>query len=406
MNGKDWRSGRAMLAAREFPMKRSITKAMTFFAAAAFVVAAAVMVTAGAAMTQSGNTCAYANDDVFQLNELNTVDGYLVTATSQTYLSPVATGGYGTGGSELPNIVISPVKKILYATDSQSGDVAAMDINPTTCQLTLLGNYPVGGSERLGMGVAISPNGRWLFVAGVKSAVLQPFAIHNDGSLTAVRQKIPLLDRPYGMAVSLDSTTLIMGVPQRRGHGNEVISYSINPSNGMLTQVSIAHPKGYVGSITIDSQSKFVYVLERSSDHLRVGLLEIGSGSTLTFVHTYNFTEVAGSSDLSGAVLSSSGRYLYLTDPEIASVNTLAVNSVTGALKYVTTTSDGTMNVDNPIGLATTKNGAFLFTGGFNAAGSQKMGIFAAGKKDGSLTSLGTFPLSNAYPAWVAARNF
>jgi hypothetical protein len=386
-------------------MKKAITKAMTCFAAAVFVVMA-LMITAGTAMAQNGITCAYANDDIFHFNGPNTVDGYLVTATSQTYLSPVLTGGEGTGGSGLPNIVVSPAKKILYAADSHSGDVAAMEINPTTCQLTLLGNYPVGGSERLGMGVAISPNGRWLFVAGVKSAVLQPFAIHNDGSLTAVRQKITLLDRPYGMAVSPDSATLIMGVPQRPGHGNEVISYSISPSNGMLTQVSIAHPKGYVGSITINSQSKFVYMLERGSDHLRVGLLEIGSGSTLTFIHTYNFTDVVGSSDLSGAVLSSNGRYLYLTDPEIASVNTLAVNSVTGALKYVTTTSDGTMKIDNPIGLATTKNGAFLFTGGFNAEGSQKMGIFAAGKKDGSLTSLGTFPLSNAYPAWVAARAF
>jgi 6-phosphogluconolactonase (cycloisomerase 2 family) len=366
------------------------------------------MMASAVAMAQSGNTCAYANDDVFYLggNGPNTVDGYLVTATSQTYLSPVETGGNGSGESEAPNIVMSPVKKILYATDSQSEDIAAMEVNPTTCQLTLLGNYQVGGSEKLGIGLAISTNGKWLFVVGVKSAVLQPFAIHNDGSLTAVRQKVALLDRPSSLAVSPDSATLIVSVPQRPGHGNEVISYSINPSNGMLTQVSIVHPKGYAGSISIDSQSKFVYVEEGSSGHLRVGLLEIGLGSTLTFLHTYNFTEVQGGFSLSGAVLSSNGRYLYLTDPYISSINTLAVNSVTGALKYVTTTNDGTMKEDEPIGMATTSNGAFVFTGDFNTTGSQKMGIFAAGKKDGSLTSLGIFPISNGFPAWVAARNF
>jgi 6-phosphogluconolactonase (cycloisomerase 2 family) len=281
-----------------------------------------------------------------------------------------------------------------------------MEINPTTCQLTPLGNYLVGGSEKLGIGLAISPNGKWLYAAGVKSAALQPFAIHNDGSLTAVRQKITLLDRPSSLAVSPDSATVIVSVPQRPGHGNEVISYSISPSNGMLTQVSVVHPKGYAGNISIDSQSKFVYVQEGSSGHFRVGLLEIGQGSTLTFLHTYNFTEVQGGFSMSGAVLSSNGRYLYLTDPYISSINTLAVNSLTGALEYVTTTKDGTMEEDEPIGVATTRNGAFVFTGDFNTAGSQKMGIFAAGKKDGSLTSLGTFPLSNAYPAWVAARNF
>jgi 6-phosphogluconolactonase (cycloisomerase 2 family) len=387
-------------------MKKAITKAMTLFPAATFV-AAVVMMLAGQAMAQSGITCAYANDDVFQSNELNTVDGYLVTATSQSYLSPVATGGISSGITRAPDIVISPVKKVLYASDSQSGDVAAMEIDPATCQLTLLGNYHLGGPERLGIGLVISPDGKWLFVAGVKSAVLQPFFIHKDGSLIPVRQKVALLGRPSSIAVSPDNTTLIVSIPQRPKHGNEVISYSINPTNGMLTQVSIAHPKGYAGIISIDFQSKFVYVQEVSSDHLRVGLLELGADSSLTFVHTYNFNEVQSSFGLSAAVLSSNGRYLYLTDSYISSINTLAVNSVTGVLKYVTTTGDGTMKVDQPIGVATTRNGAFVFTGNVNNIGSPKMGMFSADKKDGSLTSLGTFPISNSgYPAWVVARAF
>jgi NAD(P)H-hydrate repair Nnr-like enzyme with NAD(P)H-hydrate epimerase domain len=69
-------------------MKKAITKAITYFAGAAFVVAA-VMMMAGTAMAQSGIACAYANDDVFYNggNGPNTVDGYLVAATLQTYLS-------------------------------------------------------------------------------------------------------------------------------------------------------------------------------------------------------------------------------------------------------------------------------------------------------------------------------
>jgi 6-phosphogluconolactonase (cycloisomerase 2 family) len=382
---------------------------MTCFGVAAFVVAALMMI-AGTAMAQNGITCAYANDDVAYVSGPNTVDGYLLTTGSQTYLTPTKTGGESAGFSSIADIVMSPVKKILYAADSQSGDVAAMEINPVTCQLTLLGNYHAANHDRFGLGLAISSDGKWLFAAGVKSAVLQPFAIRKDGSLSAVRQKIALLDRPYGMAVSPDSATLIVGVPERRGHGNEVFSYSINPSNGMLTQVSMAAPKGFAGSLSIDSQSKFVYVQESNSDHLRVGLLEIGPGSTLTFVHTYNFSEMQGPSTLSSAVLSSNGHYLYLTDPDIASINTLAVNSVTGALKYVTTASDGIMGEDHPIGLATTRNGAFVFTGDFNNNDLPSMGILAAGKKDGSLTSLGTFPIAqdeiNVFPCWVTARNF
>jgi 6-phosphogluconolactonase (cycloisomerase 2 family) len=391
-----------MLSAKESRLKKAITQAMTCLAKAAFL-ATAVMMVPGAMMAQNSVACAYLNDDVAGSN---TVDGYLVTATSQTYLSPVDTGGQSSGITEAPDIVVSPVKKILYAADSQSGDVAAMEINPTTCQLTLFGNYNVGDPERLGMGLAISPDGKWLFVAGVKSAVLQAFFIRKDGSLNAVRQKIALLDRPSNIAVSPDSATLIVSVPQRPKHGNAVISYSINPSNGMLTQVSMTSPKGYAGSISIDSQSKFVYVWEGNADHLRVGLLEIGLGSTLTFIHNYGFPEVAGSFTISSVVLSSNGRYLYVTNPDHASINTLSVNSVTGVLKYVTTTNDGIVDEDYPIGVATTKNGSYLFTGVFTSNGPQKMGIFAANKKDGSLTSLGTFPVNEGYPAWVAARAF
>jgi 6-phosphogluconolactonase (cycloisomerase 2 family) len=397
----------AMLAGKEFPMKKAITQAMTCLATAAFL-ATAVMMVPGATMAQSSVACAYANDD-WASSGGNTVDGYLVSASSQTYLSPTLTGGESAGISSIADIVMSPVKKILYAADSQTGNVAIMAINPINCQLTLLGDYPAANPDRFGLGLAISADGKWLFVVGVKAAELRPFFIRKDGSLSAVHQKITLLDRPSSMAVSPDSTTLIVSVPQRPKHGNEVVSYSINPSNGMLTQVSMASPKGYAGSISIDSQSKFVYVQEGSSDHLRVGLLEIGSGSTLIFVHIYNFTEVQGGFPLSAAVLSSNGRYLYLTDAYISSINTLAVNSVTGALKYVATTNDGTMK-DEPIGVATTKNGAFVFTGDFNSNDLPNMGIFAAGKRNGSLTSLGTFSIAEgengAVPAWVVERTF
>jgi 6-phosphogluconolactonase (cycloisomerase 2 family) len=389
-------------------MKRSITKAMTCFAAAVSM-AAAVMMTSGAVLAQNGITCAYANDDVNYGNGANTVDGYLVTTGAQTYVTPTLTGGQSAGISSMADIVMSPVKKVLYAADSQSGDVAALEINPTNCQLTLLGNYHAANPDRFGLGLAISPDGKWLFVAGVKAAELQPFAIHNDGSLTAVRQKIALLDRPSGMAVSPDSATLVVGVPLRRGHGNYLISYAINTSNGMLTQVSMAPPKGYPVGITIDSQSKFVYVQEGNEDHIRVGLLEIGPGSTLSFIHTYNFTEGEGNISIAAVLLSSDGKYLYMTNPNTASVTTLAVNLVTGALKYVSTTSDGVPGMDFPAGLAISRNDKFLFTGDYNNNDSPNMGIFAAGK-DGLLTSLGTFPLaqgeSNIFPWWVIARTF
>ncbi len=67
---------------------------------------------------------------------------------------------------------------------------------------------------------------------------------------------------------------------------------------------------------------------------------------------------------LGSALLSSDGRYLYVTDYSFASVTTLAVDDVKGALKYVSTASYGIVNEDRPVGLATSKNGEFVFCWG------------------------------------------
>jgi 6-phosphogluconolactonase (cycloisomerase 2 family) len=199
--------------------------------------------------------------------------------------------------------------------------------------------------------------------------------------------------------------TVIVGVPKSSVVGNELYSYSVDPSTGVLSQVSVINPHGYPGSINIDSQSKFVYVYELyDSEQLRVALMNIGPESALTFDRTYNFPEVSGNYGLSAALLSVNGKYLYFTNDELASITTLQVSSVTGALKYVTTTPDGTVGINFPIGLATSKNGSFVFTADDFHYGN--MGIFSA-SRDGSLNSLGTFPMySNGQTEWIAAKSF
>jgi 6-phosphogluconolactonase (cycloisomerase 2 family) len=384
-------------------MNNGIARAVTYFVGV-ILVAAALMTITGIAMAGTGNTCVYANDDVFYEGGEgpNTVDGYLVAPTSQTYLSPVLTGGNGGGGSLMQNIVMNPTKSILYASDAKSRDIAAMKIDPVTCQLTLLGDYPLATSGGLGIGLAITPDGKNIYASGARSAEIDGLNILKDGSLTAVRQRITLTNKLSSIAVSPDGLTLIVGMPKTSGGGNELYSYAIDPSTGTLTQVSIINPHGYSGSISIDAQSKFVYVDQLYSGEVRVGLMEIGQGSTLTFVRVYNFTEVTGDYYFSAALLGATGKFLYLTNDGPTSVTTLQVDSVTGGLKYVTTTPDGTMGIDAPIGLATSKNGGFVFTANF----SNDMGIFAA-SKDGSLTSLGVFPMfSNGWEEWLAAKSF
>lgn len=376
---------------------------LTYFAAVVFAVA--VMTTADTAMAQK-HTCTFVNDNYYL--KPNTVDGYMVTGTSATYLNPVLTGGTSEGDSgyseSVTEAVLHPIKNILYVSDDASHDIAAMKIDPDTCLLTLLGNYPVDGNDRHGIDLAISPNGKWLYAANTTAPNLELLDIRGGGSLTASKQTLDLPDRPAGMAVSPDDATLVIAFPGTRVGTYQIISYAIDPSEGTLTQVSDVSLGSSPEGIAIDSQGKFVYAGTYNFNGEGIEQLEIGPGSTLTRVFQKTWHEGLNAASI---LLSATGKYLYASNALSASITTFAVGHSAGALKFVTITQDGPSG-NMPAGLATAANGTLLF-GGADGPGGGILGIFSA-EADGSLVSLGTFNVAQnggtAYPSSVVARTF
>jgi 6-phosphogluconolactonase (cycloisomerase 2 family) len=367
-----------------------------------------VALTAGVGASQASNTCVYTNDTVWN-GAPNTVDGYYISDTlAATYISPVLTGGTSYQGADyqhlVSNIVLSPTKNILYASDDLSNDIAAMKIDGSTCQLTLIGNYPVGGGNRFGIGLAITPDGQWLYAVSTHSNILQVLAVHDDGSLGHSKQDVTLPSSPSGMAVSPDGSTLIVALTNI----GAMLSYSIDPSSGMITQVTELERKR-VGpmAISIDSQSKFVYAGDANTVD-EIGVYEIGPESTLTARHVFieNGDDNGGSM---GVILSPDGHFLYVTNQYGGMLTTLRVNSSNGQLSFVESVNDLPPGGGAPAGLATTSSGAFVFTGQFLAEGGGYLGFFEA-MPDGSLTSLGPLFVAQqddaAYPASVVAREF
>jgi 6-phosphogluconolactonase (cycloisomerase 2 family) len=384
-------------------MKKTLTKAMTCFAAATLV-AAVALITAGTAMAQK-HTCAYVNDNYF--DKPNTVDGYMVTGTSATYLNPVLTGGTSQGDSgyfeAVTEAALHPTKNVLYVSDDLSKDIAAMKIDPDTCLLTLLGNYPVGGNDRHGIGLAISPNGKWLYAANTTAPNLQLFDIRGDGGLSNSKQTIDLPDEPAGMVVSPDGTTLVVAIPGTRQGTFHVISYAIDSSIGTLTEESDVKIGNSPEGVAIDSQNTFVYTGTFMYTVENVEQLQIGPSCTLKWIGDKNLHKAMGSSSV---LLSTNGKYLYVSNAISASITTFIVGLSKGTLKYVAVTEDGPMG-NEPAGLATAGNGTLLFSGSTGPNGGI-LGIFSA-KADGSLVSLGTFtvaPQGTSYPTSVVARTF
>jgi 6-phosphogluconolactonase (cycloisomerase 2 family) len=298
----------------------------------------------------------YTNDD----NEgPNAVDGYLVTGSSQTYLEPTPSGGSALTPAEIvPNIVMHPFKDILYASNSRMSSIAAMKISRSTCQLTLLGDFPVGERSKLGQGLAVSPNGKWMFVSNTTVKEIYVFGILADGSLTQRIQVVDLYGIPSGMTVSPDGASLIL----EEGPSQLILSYAINDSAGHITLVSTISTANYPYESIVDPSSKYVYVGDVDSEeqaYEEVEILKIGPRSTLTYIANDTFPEGYGAS---GELLSADGKYLYVTNEDSASVTTFSVDGSDGSLTYVASASDGIAGEDHPTGSAAGQGGLFVFT--------------------------------------------
>ncbi|MBA3914446.1 MAG: beta-propeller fold lactonase family protein [Acidobacteriales bacterium] len=348
-------------------------------------------------LAEGQHVCAYANDNVIS----NAVDGYLFSNTSVTYIEPVVTGGQGSSTSffATPFIAIAPHTNHLYVSNSGSSDIAFFTIDPASCHVTKVANYPSGGGNFAGMGIAISPNGKFLYASNTQPATISVLKINSDGSLSSPVQIVPLPELLVSMAISPDGKTLVTS----QSGELQVMAYTIDSASGELQFASGVHTTGAAAGLTIDAQSKFMYVGTGSNNGLEVQVIAIGAGAQLTYVADDFFG--AGTSG-NCVLLSRDGKFLYVSNQISATVTTLNVNPGTGALSFNATSSDGISFVDEPSLLATTPTGTLVFTGDFNTNGTPALGILRA-SSNGKLTSLGKFPLArNSGPTSIAAGVF
>ena len=359
-----------------------------------------VVVLAGAAGAQGSHACAYANDNA---SPTNTVDGYLTNGQQARYLKPVSTGGAGKSSGTFfatPFIAIAPGTTHLYAADSSSNDIALMSINPATCALTHVANYPSGGQDSFGgLGIVIAPNGKFLYASNSTEATITVLGINTDGSLTAPLQTMALPELLVSMAIAPNGRTLIT----TQSGGTQVMAYAIDSSTGLLTLASGVNTAGAAAGVAIDPRSKFLYIGTGSNEGIEVQIIEIGANSQLTYIADDFFFQ--GGTSGNCLLVSPSGKSLYITNQISATVTTPAVNPQSGALSFNSVVADGGFN-DEPSELAQTSTGSLVFAGDFNTAGSPSLGIMRA-SATGGLTSVGTFPLAaHSSPTSVAASMF
>lgn len=203
----------------------------------------------------------------------NNLSAYAINATdgtlTQIHGSPFASS-YGPCG-----LAIDPTGKFVYVANDgtisgkTAGNVSGFAINPGSGALTPIPGSPFAAGSNP-HAVAVSPNGRFIYVVNYSSTDVSIFAINaKTGGLRQIKSS-PFKISRYPMGFAIDPIGKILYVAYlgyRSSYPGSIVGYAINAHSGALRKlrgVEIA-TNAYPVSETISPSSKFLYVVNNLS---------------------------------------------------------------------------------------------------------------------------------------------
>jgi DNA-binding beta-propeller fold protein YncE len=270
-------------------------------------------------------------------------------------------------------LAVSPNGKYLFVVNRTEETVSTLAIGSNgTLSKVACRNHCTTGSKPTG--IATTPNGRYVYVANSGAESIATFSVGPAGALT----KVPCKPNsecetpgsgPVGLAVSPNSqflyaTTDIATPKNAEPEPGAVSMFSIG-STGALTPVGCsscqtgAEPMG----ITIAPSGQYLYVANRGSDS--VSVFDVGEGGALSPVACTEPSCKTGA-EPEGATVSPNGKYLYVSNtskesPEPTFVSAFSIGAG-GALSPITCAREDCETASRPEGIAVSPEGDFLFT--------------------------------------------
>jgi hypothetical protein len=369
-----------------------MNKATKILLAAAF----AAITTSGAAMAQSAHICAYVNDNVAGPNA---VEGYRIgPGTATAHVGPYSTNGSGIGsGYYTGGLGAIRVKEgDLYVDDAHSESITHFTVNKADCTLTLDPTlYPSGDKGvYIGDGLAITPNGRTMFVGSTGDGHIYSHTIAANGSLGPAFTETSGLRLPVGIEVSSDGKTLVVAYP-----GNpQVCAFPI--SSGHLGTPNCQRTASFVTGVSIDPASACVYAAEGNTRTSEVAAFAL-TGGILGIPADNAFGPGVNAN---GILVNWDNKAIYVSNQYSAQV---AMGTIASGCKltYETIIPDGIASADYPGQIAQGKIAhGYVVTGDYSNKGTPSMGIFRV-NANGKLTPIGSgqFPLMNGNVAPLTA---
>jgi 6-phosphogluconolactonase (cycloisomerase 2 family) len=292
-------------------------------------------------------------------------------------------------GDSTFGLVVHPSNQFALVANQQDGTISRLKIDLTSGALTeTLPRTPAG----LSPGPMILDSGSsFLFVADQGLNQILVFSVAANGSLSQV-SSAPVGSTPTGLVLA-STGFLFVPVP------NFSAIYVFSVSSGALTQVCsssgpVCSPfkvTDGVASIAVDPAGKFLYATNPATN--TVSGFVIQSGGSLTPVPGVVF---ATGISPDAAAVDPSGKSLYVTNSGATTLSQYTIDSTTGDLTALTTTSPNVGS--NPGFIAFDPDGTFVYVANLGSHSITQLTI----NSDGSLGATSNTILVNAVPRALA----
>jgi len=212
--------------------------------------------------------------------------------------SPWSTGGTGPSGGVFlaaPRIGISAAGGRLFVADWGSDDVAVFAIGEDGTLQPVPGS-PFESGGRRPEGVALTPDGRLLYVGHSQSRTIVPFAVDGDGVLSRLDPPFDVESAPNGMAVTPDGRMLLAALPAL----GRIAVLKIG-DDGRLTPVPgspFATDAGTAEGIVLGRGGATAYVADADAAGFRLSLYALGEDGGLLPAPGSPFTGPGGSANI------------------------------------------------------------------------------------------------------------
>jgi 6-phosphogluconolactonase (cycloisomerase 2 family) len=312
----------------------------------------------------------YTNDDIPKGFGNNTVSGLTINSDGSLSLlsgSPFSTQGIGNGGNGYTSarrIAITSDGKFLFAANDGSGDISSFSVDSATGNIALIAGSPfsAGGDGSEGMSLALSPDGRFLYVSNTNSSNISILRV-NNGRLQLSGAPVPVTAGtfPADLRVTPDGKYLVVTIASL----NEglVGMYKI-AADGSLSQVSGSPfsdgnpPGGSTEAMDMNCAGDRLFIMNNSALPL-VDVFRVGSDGALSQIPGSPYTTPGG-----GALyLSPDESHLFVAGPQnVVSVFNVATD---GSLALVPASPFAATGGTFLGGLVTDPASKFLYVAGY-----------------------------------------